>query len=111
MKAPIQKSSVDGDQQGKYNQFKSELLRVRAYLAEHNASATMTAFALNIYRPNLCRHKHELQQSGVLAVTHRGRCSATGFKADYLTCDPEKVKVLKGNGSSVEIQFPNNDGI
>ncbi len=84
----------DGDQQGKYNynNQKTELLQVRAYLTDHNATSTMVATALNIYRPNLTRYKNMLQEAGVLVVTHNARCKETGCYADYLTCDPELIK-------------------
>lgn len=90
----------DGDQQGKYNynNQKTELLQVRAYLTDNNATSTMTATALNIYRPNLTRYKNMLQEAGVLVVTHNGRCEETGYLADYLSCNPEIVKGVKDAG-------------
>ena len=81
-----------GDQKGKYRNYIAEYKLVRAYLSIHNATATMVSVALDIYRPNLCRHKKELQDAGVLWVTHKGTCKVTGFKADYLTCNPELIK-------------------
>jgi len=84
----------DGDQQGKYN-YKNqaaEIKQVEAYLIDHNATSTMVATALRIYRPNLTRYKNMLQEAGKLVVTHNGRCKETGYLADYLTCDPALVK-------------------
>lgn len=75
-----------------YNNFEVELKRIKAYLLTHNASASMVATALNIYRPNLCRHKRTLESIGALKVTHKGFCKITGRKVQYLSCDPEKVK-------------------
>lgn len=84
----------DGGQQGKYNykNQETELKQVREYLTKHNATSTMTATALNIYRPNLTRYKMMLQDEGVLFVTHNDRCKETGYKADYLSCNPELKK-------------------
>lgn len=87
-------ASADGGQQGKYNYNNqaSELKLVRDYLTVNNATATMVATALNIYRPNLTRYKAMLQEAGALIVTHNDYCKETGCKADYLSCDPKKVK-------------------
>jgi hypothetical protein len=82
----------DGDQHSKYRNYNEELKQVREYLTKHNATATMVSVALNIYRPNLCRQKRELEDAEVLIVTHRGRCKITGCRADYLSCNPEIVK-------------------
>jgi hypothetical protein len=79
----------DGDQQGKYRKYLAEFKQVRDYLSIHTATATMVAVALDIYRPNLCRHKKDLQDAGVLWVTHKGICQITGYKADYLACNPD----------------------
>jgi adenine specific DNA methylase Mod len=90
----------DGDQQGKYNYNNqdTELKQVKEYLSKNNATATMVATALNIYRPNLTRYKTMLQNDGVLVVTHRDHCKETNYKADYLSCDPKKVKGVKNGG-------------
>ncbi|MFC4213469.1 hypothetical protein ACFOWA_19910 [Pedobacter lithocola] len=89
----------DGDQFGKgkynYNNQQAELVQVRAYLTEFNASATMVATALNIYRPNLTRYKHMLEDDGVLFVTHKAPCKETGRIVCYLSCNPE---LKKGEG-------------
>lgn|GEM_PF-3343309 len=85
-----------GRGQDKYNQFSVEKTAVKEYLTNHIATATMVAVALDIYRPNLCRYKSMLQEEGVLVVTHNGICKETGFPADYLSCDPEIVNVVKG---------------
>lgn len=89
---------VDGHQHSKYRNFKAELKKVRAFLSDHNATATMTSIALDIYRPNLCRHKRTLEEQGTLIVTHKGTCKETGFKADYLTCNPELIKERENHG-------------
>jgi hypothetical protein len=90
----------DGDQPGKYNynNQNTELKQVREYLTKNCASATMTATALNIYRPNLTRYKTMLQDAGLLIVTHRDFCKETGRKVCYLSCDPAKVKGVKNEG-------------
>jgi hypothetical protein len=84
---------VPGDQpKHKYNDFEVELKAVREYLSTRIATSTMTAVALGIYRPNLCRHKKTLADQGLLKEIYIQKCKVTGFKAMYLTCDPEIIK-------------------
>lgn len=64
-----------------------ELKSVAEYLSKHTATATMTAVALNIYRPNLCRHKRPLEKKGLLFEIKKGACAITGYTASYLTTD------------------------
>lgn len=77
---------------GKYNNFEAELKAVRNFLEKHNATATMVGEALNIYRPNICRHKRKLEIAGALKVTHRAICKITRHPADYLTTNPNLFK-------------------
>lgn len=85
------KMPSDGDHNGKgkynYNNQQAELKQVHQYLTENNASATMVADALNIYRPNLTRYKHMLEEDGKLFVTHKDRCKVTGRIVCYLSCN------------------------
>jgi len=78
----------------KYNDFDAELKTVNEYLLTRLATATMVATDLNIYRPNLCRYKQMLVDEGVLKVVFISKCKVTGFKAQYLTCDPEIIRRL-----------------
>jgi hypothetical protein len=64
----------------------SELKRFKLYLKYNNATATMVAKALNIYRPNACRYKRYLEINGLLTTTHFGICKVTGKNAAYLSC-------------------------
>lgn len=65
----------------------NELKAVYEYLQHNIATATMTAIALNIYRPNLCRHKKSLQKAGLLAELNKGICKITKCRAAFLTCN------------------------
>lgn len=85
----------------KYTNFSSELKEVREYLRTHNATSTMTAVALDIYRPNLCRHKRKLQKRGLLIETHSGICKETGFTAHYLTTNPDLIKSIRKGGKAL----------
>jgi len=66
-----------------------ELHRVFIYLQKQNATASMVAVALNIHRPNLCRHKRKLEKAGLLAETKKGFCKITKHRASYLTANPD----------------------
>lgn len=76
-----------------HNRWYAEKNKVKEYLITHNATATMCAVALGIYRPNLCRHKAELEKEGYLKETHKGLCKVTGFKAAYLSAFDSKLPV------------------
>ncbi len=67
----------------------SELQRVFIYLQKHTATASMVAAALHIHRPNLCRHKRELEKAGRLAEIKKGLCKITKHRAAYLTTNPD----------------------
>ncbi|MBP6023931.1 hypothetical protein [Ferruginibacter sp.] len=67
----------------------NELQRVYEYLQKHCATATMTAIALNIYRPNLCRRKRALEKAGQLVEVKKAHCLITKHLATYLTTNPD----------------------
>ena len=67
----------------------NEFNRVFIYLQKHTATASMVAAALNIYRPNVCRHKRKLEKAGRLAETKKGVCQFTKHRAAYLTTNPD----------------------
>lgn len=84
--------------QDKYRNFRREIQLVREYLSNKVATATMVAVALNIYRPNLCRYKAMLEEAGQLCVVRLGICKETGFRAQYLTTNPDLIASMKGDG-------------
>ena len=65
-----------------------ELKAIYEYLQSNIATATMTATALNIYRPSLCRRKRTLEKAGLLVEVKAGYCKVTKCKAAYLTTNP-----------------------
>jgi hypothetical protein len=67
----------------------NELDAVYKYLQNNVATATMTATALNIYRPSLCRRKRSLEKAGLLVEVKNAYCKVTKCKAAYLTTNPE----------------------
>ena len=80
---------------GKDNKFSSQLKAVQTYLLINVSTSAMTAGALGIRVPNVCRHKRSLQLSGLLVVVRKGYCKETGYRAEYLSTNPELIKQSK----------------
>lgn len=59
------------------------------YLHHNVATASMVAQATGVSQKNICRYKRDLEQCGRLWEVRRGICELTGFKAWYLTTDPD----------------------
>ncbi len=69
----------------------SELQTIFLYLQEHTATASMVADATGIYQKNICRYKRDLEKAGRLWETEKKLCKKTGFKAWYLTTNPDQA--------------------
>jgi DNA invertase Pin-like site-specific DNA recombinase len=70
----------------RYNQLKT----IFEYLQKNVATASMVADATGIYQKNICRYKRDLEKAGQLWELTKTVCKKTGFKAWYLTTDPNK---------------------
>jgi Mn-dependent DtxR family transcriptional regulator len=79
----------DANLQQKRQRKANELDAVYEYLQNNVATATMTATALNIYRPSLCRRKRTLEKAGLLVEVKNAYCKVTKCKAAYLTTNPQ----------------------
>lgn len=79
--------------QGKDTDFKSQLKTIFQYLQEHIATASMVADATGIPQKNICRYKRDLEKTGRLWEIKKKLCKKTGFKAWYLTTNPEQAPV------------------
>ena len=75
--------------QGKYNDFNSQLKTIFQYLQNNIATASMVSAATGIPQKNICRYKRDLEKAGRLWETEKKLCKKTGFKAWYLTTNPE----------------------
>jgi hypothetical protein len=75
--------------------FEAEKKRVLEYLKENTATASQVSIALDIWRPNMCRHKKQLQDAGLLVELYKDKCPVTHFKAAYLTCNDWLVRQHK----------------
>lgn len=77
--------------QGKDTDFKSQLKTIFHYLQEHIATASMVSAATGIPQKNICRYKRDLEKARRLWETEKKLCKQTGFKAWYLTTNPEQA--------------------
>ena len=77
--------------QGKDTDFKSQLKTIFQYLQEHIATASMVSAATGIPQKNICRYKRDLEKAGRLWEIEKMLCKKTGFKAWYLTTNPEQA--------------------
>ena len=79
------------DRQSKGKEFKNQLKTIFHYLKENTATASMVSAKTGIPQKNICRYKRDLELSGRLWEVEKKLCKKTGFKAWYLTTDPEKA--------------------
>lgn len=79
--------------QGKDTGFKTQLKTIFQYLQEHIATASMVSFATGIPQKNICRYKRDLEKLGRLWEIDKRLCKQTGFKAWYLTTNPENAPI------------------
>lgn len=77
--------------QGKGTDFKSQLKTIFQYLQEHIATASMVSAETGIPQKNICRYKRDLEKAGRLWEIEKKLCKKTGFKAWYLTTNPEQA--------------------
>jgi hypothetical protein len=77
--------------QDKYTDFKSQLKTIFQYLQEHIATASMVSEATGIPQKNITRYKRDLEKAGRLWEIEKKLCKQTGFKAWYLTTNPENA--------------------
>ena len=75
--------------------FKAQLNAIFQYLQEHIATASMVSDATGIPQKNICRYKRDLEKAGRLYEVEKKYCKITGFKAWYLTTNPELLPTVK----------------
>jgi hypothetical protein len=77
--------------QAKCIDFKSQLITIFQYLQENIATASMVSEATGIPQKNICRFKRDLETNGKLWEIEKKQCRKTGFKAWYLTTNPDNA--------------------
>lgn len=81
--------------QSKGNKFKTELKTIFEYLKENVCTASMLSEATGVKQKNICRYKRDLEKSGLLVEVYKSYCKLTGFKAYYITTNPELIPKSK----------------
>ncbi len=69
----------------------NQLQTIFQYLFENIATASMVADTTGVYQKNICRYKRDLEKTGRLWEIEKKLCKKTGFKAWYLTTNPDKA--------------------
>lgn len=80
--------------QMQYKLFKVQTKVFFEYLKTHLATASMVAKATGIPQKNITRFKREFEKAGLLVEVMRTHCKETGFKAWYLSTNPEIIKSI-----------------
>jgi len=75
----------------KSKHFKNQLKTIFQYLQEHIATASMVSDATGIPQKNICRYKRDLEKAGRLWEITKKKCKQTGFKAWYLSTNPQNA--------------------
>jgi hypothetical protein len=82
---PLHKRQSEGNTQA------NQLQTIFQYLRVEVATASMVADATGIYQKNICRYKRDLEKAGRLWEIEKRTCKKTGFRAWYLTTNPDKA--------------------
>ncbi|HRP55236.1 hypothetical protein [Agriterribacter sp.] len=69
----------------------SQLQTIFQYLQEHIATASMVTDATGVPQKCITRYKRDLEKAGRIWELEKKPCKKTGFKAWYLTTDPDKA--------------------
>jgi hypothetical protein len=77
--------------QSKGTKCKSQIETIFEYLEKNVATASMVSAATNVPHKNITRYKRDLEKSGHLWELEKNHCEDTGFKAWYLTTNPEQA--------------------
>lgn len=80
-----------GEPKNEIIDFRSQKKTLYKFLKKYTATASMVSAVTGIPQKNLCRFKRQLQDAGLLWEVKKAACKVTGFKAWYLTTDPEKA--------------------
>jgi hypothetical protein len=59
------------------------------YLKQHTATASMVEDATGIKQKSICRYKRYYEKLGLLCAVEKRFCKLTGFRAWYLTTNPD----------------------
>src|SRR5688500_10493827 len=83
----------------------TQLQTIFQYLQKNVATASMVSYATGVPQKCITRYKRDLELSGRLWEVIKKRCDHTGFKAWYLTTDPDKAPKQISTQSNNSIQL------
>jgi hypothetical protein len=86
--------------QGKDTTHATQLKTIFQYLLDHVATASMVTHATGVPQKCITRYKRDLEKSGMLWEVEKKVCQHTGFKAWYITTNPELC-----NSASRQLKF------
>lgn len=69
----------------------TQLQTIFHYLMDNIATASMVSEATGVYQKNICRYKRDLEKAGLIWEIEKKHCKKTGFRAWYLTTNPDFV--------------------
>ena len=76
---------------GKDKSCKTQKQTIFQYLKDHIATASMVSDSTGIPQKNITRFKRDLEIAGRLWETEKRICKHTGFRAWYLTTNPNNA--------------------
>jgi len=77
--------------QDKDSHFRGQLATIFEYLQNNVATASMVTADTGIPQKCITRYKRDLEKAGKLWEVEKKPCRKTGFKAWYLTTNPDKA--------------------
>lgn len=84
-----QSLNPNSDGQGKNRKFQNQKKTIFEYLKHHTATASMVSDVTDVPQKSICRYKRDLEKQGLLFEVVKKHCELTGFRAWYLTTNPE----------------------
>ncbi len=84
-----QSLNPDADGQGKNKQFQTQKKTIFEYLKHDTATASMVSNETGVPQKSICRYKRDLEKQGLLYEVEKKLCKLTGFRAWYLTTNPD----------------------
>ena len=82
-----------GSNSPKSNNHATQLQTIFSYLKMHIATASMVSHATGVPQKCITRYKRDLEKAGHLWELQKTTCKQTGFKAWYLTANPELAPI------------------
>jgi hypothetical protein len=79
----------DNFRQGEVKQFRTQLQTIFEYLKINTATASMVTEYTGVPQKSICRYKRDLEKRNLLNEVEKKLCKVTGFRAWYLTTNPD----------------------